>query len=147
MGAFILNGENSVLGKLHHSPLVWNEPNRYDSLDQKKGIFKINKNEQQLIRCQPYLLRFNDFLNLKGKYINSDDLYFKLGKFPSPLPPNAMAKMGFCTLTPKETEIALDLIYKSNEYHKINNNETIVLDEKNIMYFNGKLNVDNIGDT
>jgi hypothetical protein len=37
-------------------------------------------------------------------------LYFELGKFGYPLPSNSVSGMGFCTLTPGETDIALNLL-------------------------------------
>ncbi|MBC7348469.1 MAG: hypothetical protein H5U05_00685 [Candidatus Aminicenantes bacterium] len=123
--AFYINGQYSPLGKKANANLCWDESKRniYKPTD-KPGIFKI-KNGKDV--CQPYLIRFEDNSGLKGKYISSDELYFELGKFPYPLPTNAMSSMGFCTMTPGEVSAALKLIETSNEKINIETDENIEL--------------------
>lgn len=52
---------------------------------------------------------------MAGRYIVSDQLYFELGEYPYPLPSNSIAGMGFCTITPGETNILLDLLENEHE--------------------------------
>ena len=109
-GAFYLNGTYSPLGSKAQAPLVWDESHRqrYKSTD-RPGIFTRPAINDTPV-CQPYLIRFEDKLGLKGNSILSDDLYFELGDFPYPLPTNSIADMSFCTMTPAEVRIALRLL-------------------------------------
>ncbi len=104
IGSFYLNGKTSPLGREANSNLVWDESRRYRGTD-KEGVFVVNDKE----KCQPVIVLFKDTLGLQRKQISSDDLYFELGSYPYPLPSNAIQNMGFCTLTPGETQIALKL--------------------------------------
>jgi len=117
-GAFYLNGPYSPMGRQAKAKVYWDESRRerYESTG-KPGIFKVPKagsqeNQQNGLRCQPYLIIFKDRLDLKGTIISSDQLYFELGKYGYPLPSNSISGMGFCTLTPRETDIALSLLKK-----------------------------------
>lgn len=112
-GSFYLNGIYSPLGRKTNAEVFWDESDRscYKKTG-KEGIFirpEIDENEV----CQPYIILFEDNLGFKGNAISSDQLYFELGKFPFPLPTNSISGMGFCTMTPGETRIALDLIENS----------------------------------
>lgn len=109
-GAFYLNGPYSPMGKKAKARICWDESkrDRYEATDQP-GIFEVPEVGQ---RCQPYLIAFQDELKLKGQTITSDQLYFELGKYSYPLPSNSISGMGFCTLTPGETNIALELLKK-----------------------------------
>ena len=111
-GAFYLNGETSSLGKLAEAPLAWDESKRpnYSSVAGRRGVFLVPVPEQNQERCQPYLLRFQDRLSMKGRTIRSDQLYWRLGDYGFPLPSNSIQGMGLCTLTPREVEIALSLL-------------------------------------
>lgn len=102
--AFYLNGQYSPLGRRADAPLVWDESDRYDSLDES-GLFETERGE----KCQPYLIRFDDNLGLAGRYITTDQYYIDLSEYPYPLPSNSMEGMGFCTLTARETEMLLDI--------------------------------------
>jgi hypothetical protein len=113
-GAFYLNGQNSPLGVKAQAPLVWNESSRerYKPTEQL-GIFTrpaLSSPANQTPVCQPYIIRFEDRLGLKGNTILSDDLYFELGEYPYPLPTNSISDMSFCTMTPAEVKLALHLI-------------------------------------
>lgn len=113
-GAFYLNGQNSPMGIRADAPLVWDESNRdvYTATD-KPGVFDAGGDRGE--KAQPFLLRFKDKLGLAGRYIISDQLYFTLGEYEYPLPSNTIAGMGFCTLTPGETDILLDLLKNEPE--------------------------------
>lgn len=107
-GAFYLNGAFSLLGEKAKAPVSWNEGERGKYLSTRtKGMFSIEKGK---VRCQPYLIRFKDRIGIAGNWILSDQLYWELGKYPFPLPSNSISGMGFCTLTPGETNIALKLL-------------------------------------
>lgn len=108
IGAFFVNGPYSPLGKRNKCGIFWDEGQRdcYQRTDQR-GIFIVPEIGE---RCQPYLIIFGDKLGLKGNYISSDDLYWRLGNYSFPLPSNSILGMGFCILTPCETKIALDIL-------------------------------------
>ena len=108
-GAFYLNGPYSPLGRRANSKVCWDESSRYTPTGNP-GIFRRSQDGKEV--CQPYLLMFKDKIGLKGHVIKSDQLYFELGKYPYPLPSNSIVGMGFCTLAPGETEIALSLLEK-----------------------------------
>ena len=108
-GAFYLNGQNSPMGLDVEAPLVWDESDRdpYTPTDHP-GVFDAGGERGE--KAQPFLIQFEDELGLAGRYVISDQLYFTLGEYPYPLPSNTIAGMGFCTITPGETEILLDLL-------------------------------------
>lgn len=114
-GAFFFNGQRSPLGRNGDTPLVWDESerDRYDRVEP--GLFNINDEDDAV--CQPFLLRFEDERDLAGTYITSDQLYFGLGEYPYPLPSNTISGMGFCTLTPGETQMMLNLLENEPEGH------------------------------
>lgn len=107
-GAFYLNGPHSPMGRKARTAVYWDESKRVGyNATRQRGIFEVPDVGK---RCQPYLLRFQDRIGLKGRTIRSDQLYFELGKYNYPLPSNSISGMGFCTLTPGETDIALSLL-------------------------------------
>jgi RecB family endonuclease NucS len=106
-GAFFLNGPHSPMGKKANSDVCWDESQRtIYRATAKKGVFEVPKKGK---RCQPYIIRFEDKHGLKGRAISSDQLFSELGKYGYPLPSNSISGMGFCTLTPGETDVALSL--------------------------------------
>ncbi len=109
-GGFFINGKTSPLGNKANAPLFWDESVRYEKTDCE-GVFLVNESE----KSQPFILKFNEQNDLKGRYIPSDDLYFRLGEYPFPLPSNSIQNMSFCTLSPVEAKILLDLLSKSKE--------------------------------
>lgn len=113
-GAFYINGQKSPMGRKAEAPLVWDESSRdrYEETEEA-GVFDVGNNRGE--RCQPFLIRFEDQRGLAGNYIVSDQLYFKLGEYPYPLPSNSIAGMGFCTITPAETDILLNLLENEPE--------------------------------
>lgn len=130
-GAFYLNGPYSPLGHRAKAELVWDESkrSRYRQTT-RKGIFTrplVNK----IPISQPYLLLFEDALELKGKSIVSDELYFELGEFPYPLPTNSITGMGFCTMTPAEVTKTLRLLReRPDKPFETSTDETIELSGK-----------------
>lgn len=140
--SFYLNGRNSPLGILHKSEIFWDESKRYIPT-KKEGVFKIEdiKNE----KSQPFIIRFSD-TEIKGKAIKSDELYYELGKLRHPLPSNSITGMGFCTLTPIETKIALKLLQNSNEniLDTETSKESLSVGKGNL--FNGDFGFDSIYD-
>ena len=127
VGSFYINGKTSPLGIKSNANLFWDESNRYTATD-KEGVFKVNGSD----KSQPFMFQFTTNADT-GKYILSDALYLELGKYPYPLPSNSMQKMGFCTLTPGETNTLLQLINGSDneidyaECDDINKNGTETL--------------------
>ena len=105
-GAFCLNGTYSPLGRHANADLYWDESARYNPTEHE-GVFTL---EDGKTRCQPYLIRFEDRLGIKGRWIRSDDLYWKLGEYGYPLPSNSIQGMSFCTLTPIEAAICVSLL-------------------------------------
>jgi len=122
IASFYLNGKTSPLGRKADAELFWDESKRYNPTDQK-GIFEVNDKK----RSQPFILQFNKIECLTGKQISSDDLYFELGKYPYPLPSNTIQGMSFCTLTPGESQISLDLAKRSNKYFNTACDENMII--------------------
>jgi len=114
-GSFLLNGPYCPLGRETHSDICWDESSRrrYTST-QRPGVF-IVRTDGQNERCQPYLIRFEDALGIKGNSIESDQLYTELSFLNYPLASNSIQGMSFCTITPGETDILLDLLSSSTE--------------------------------
>ena len=111
-GSFYLNGQHSPMARRARAGLCWDESVRacYGATAEP-GVFVVPAiRETAKERSQPYLIRFEDRLGLKGKAISSDLLYWKLGEYGFPLPSNSIQGMSFCTLTPRETELALSLL-------------------------------------
>ncbi|HOI24124.1 MAG TPA: hypothetical protein PK581_00820 [Caldisericia bacterium] len=108
--SFYLNGTTSPLGIKAKAPLFWDESSRYKSTS-KEGVFFVDEKE----KAQPFMLLFDKVSNLTGKQISSDEFYDEVGQFPFPLPSNSIQGMGFCTLTPGETKIAIDLFASSEK--------------------------------
>ncbi|WP_396611467.1 hypothetical protein ACH9L7_14860 [Haloferax sp. S1W] len=113
-GAFYINGKKSPLGREADAPLVWDESSRdkYGETDEP-GVFDAGGERGE--KCQPFLIQFEDNQDMAGRYIISDQLYFELGEYPYPLPSNSIAGMGFCTITPAETDILLNLLENEHE--------------------------------
>jgi len=135
LAAYYLNGEYCPMGRKSKAPLVWDESERecYPPTD-KPGIFKVTTQNGVQDRCQPYLIRFEDRLDLRGQAITSDVLYFDLGSYPYPLPSNAIQDMSFCTLTPGEVEILLTKMKESQENTFKESKESITLSKDPIPY-------------
>lgn len=122
IASFYINGKNSPLGRSANAELFWDESKRYIATDQE-GIFKVNGKE----RSQPFILQFNIVSEWTGKQISSDELYFELGQYPYPLPSNTIQGMSFCTLTPGETQVALDLVKQSKTYFEVKCDDNMIV--------------------
>jgi len=113
-GAFYLNGRLFPIGERAHAPLVWDEsPRSCYSATDVRGVFLRNVQDDNKERCQPYLVRFSDRLGMRGQTISSDELYFELGSYNYPLPSNSIQNMSFCTLTPREVDLLLEMMKSS----------------------------------
>lgn len=134
-GCFYLNGSLSPMGIKSDAKLCWNESTRgrYKATN-RPGVFMVTTKDGLEERCQPYLIRFKDEIGLLGKNILSDDYYYELGKFGHPLPSNTIQGMSFCTLTPGECEILLELLQKSSSPRSSKSSEEIDLTEEPISY-------------
>lgn len=113
-GAFYINGRMSPLGRKADAPLLWDESARDTyGFAEGPGVFDTGGDSGE--KCQPFLVQFSDDRDMAGRFIVSDQLYFELGEYPYPLPSNSIAGMGFCTITPAETSILLDLLENDPE--------------------------------
>ena len=143
-GCFYLNGPFSPMGRAAEAGISWDESERekYKATD-KPGIFKVLIDGEYEERCQPYLIRFTDKIGLRGNSIQSDDLYFELGRFSYPLPSNSMQGMGFCTLTPGETDTLLSLLRSDSEcvFRETSENVDFVGDPA---YYNPRYGIQNL---
>lgn len=112
-GSFYINGPYSPLGRAVGADIYWDESDRrIYRPTERSGIFQVKRNGY-VERCQPYLIRFEDELDLKGQAIESDVLYSELSLLPYPVASNSIQEMSFCTITPGETRILLDLLGRS----------------------------------
>jgi len=127
--SFYLNGNTSPLGRKANAPLFWDESLRYKPTD-KAGVFNVNG----VPKSQPYILLFDAVKGLTGRYISSDDLYFELGKYPYPLPSNTIQGMSFCTLTPGETNSALQLCKESKYSYEDDNAEENSIGTRKVIF-------------
>lgn len=112
---FYLNGDTSPIGRKANSNKYIDMSNRFETTD-KDGVYHLGKNSrnEDRNRAMPFIIEFDNNMPLSGKQITSDELYFRLGDYNYPFPSNSIQSRGMCTLTPKETEILLDLVEKSN---------------------------------
>lgn len=127
--SFYLNGDTSPLGRKANAPLFWDESQRYHPTD-KDGVFNV----KGIPKSQPYILLFDAVAGLTGNFVSSDDLYFELGRYPYPLPSNTIEGMSFCTLTPGETETALNLCKNSDGSYFTDNNETMAVGTDKVLF-------------
>lgn len=118
IGAFYLNGPFSPMGLKANAPMVWDESkrSRYRHTTTPGQFIRpgLGRNIPISVVCQPYLIQFEDKQDLAGRAIRSDDLYNKVGEYSYPLPSISIANMSFCTITPGETQIALELFGNCN---------------------------------
>lgn len=116
-GAFYLNGALTELGKAAIAALHWDESARpiYQASDPP-GVFKrpsLPEEGSNVEVCQPYVLKFQTDSALHRKSISSDELYYEIGGKPYPLPSNVVRGQSFCTLTPYETNVVIQLMSDS----------------------------------
>lgn len=134
-GSFILNGQTAPLGREANASLCWDESTRpIYKRTTEAGVFNLPA-QGDATRCQPYLIQFSDRIGLKGRQIASDDLYWKLGDYPFPLPSNSIQSASFCILTPAEVGIALDLLKSSKKTFEFGSKPSDPSLSTNIRYF------------
>lgn len=136
---FYLNGDTSPIGRKANSKKYIDLSNRYDTVEN--GVYYLGKNTrgEDRNRAMPFIIEFNNKLPLSGKQITSDELYFKLGDYNYPFPSNSIQKRGMCTLTPKETEILLDLMKESDTFLDFDKTTDIVINDENKKLFDKNL--------
>lgn len=141
---FYLNGLTSPLGRKAKSKRYINMDKRYDNdeygLTENEGVYNFGKNQrgEPIKKTNPFIIEFEKN-ELSGSQITSDELYFELGNYNYPFPSNSIQHRGACTLTPKETEILLNLIKNSNSKFKIHdslNENTIITPSKKTIFKN-----------
>jgi len=115
-GSYFFNGPYSPMGRRVNADIYWDESSRgrYEATEQQ-GIFKDRTNGSREDKCQPYIIRYSDELGLSGNSIESDVLYTELSFLPFPVPSNSIQRMSFCTLTPGETDMLIELLQTSSE--------------------------------
>jgi hypothetical protein len=109
-GSFYLNGDTSPLGKEANAHLFWDESARFVKTP-RPGIFLVRDKE----KCQPAVVLFKVNPGMTRRRFGVEDFYFRLSSYPYPLPSKATQDLGLWTLTPGETQVALDLLSVSPE--------------------------------
>lgn len=133
---FYLNGDTSPICRKAKSELFVDMSNVFERKEHD-GVYQIYiKNSKRYItRSMPYIIEF-ERNELSGKQISSDELYFELGKYNFPLPSNAIQKMGMCTLTPRETEILMNLMEESEEEISLKSStQAKILNHKRVSFY------------
>lgn len=137
---FYLNGDTSPLGRKAHSKKYIDVSELYESTEND-GVYNLGKNQrgEDLERALPFVIEFDNKKDLTGKQISSDDLYFELGDYNFPFPSNTIQGRGLCTLTPKETQILLDLMENSDKKIELQINKKTKKDSENKTIFSKSL--------
>ncbi len=137
---FYLNGDTSPLGRKAHSKKYIDVSELWESTE-RDGVYNIGKNQrgEDRERALPFIIEFDNKKDLTGKQISSDDLYFELGDYNFPFPSNTIQGRGLCTLTPKETEILLDLMKNSDKKIDLQINKKTKKDSENKTIFSKSL--------
>ena len=133
---FYLNGNTSPIGRKAKSELFVDLSKVYPDI-RGEGVYNIGKNNrnEDMIRSMPFIIKFEKN-ELTGKQITSDELYFELGNYNFPFPSNSIQGIGLCTLAPRETEILIDLMKKSDErlFYEFSTHEKILNNKKVLFY-------------
>lgn len=133
-GAFYINGQKSPMGREADAPLVWDESDRdtYEATDEP-GVFKTDDDDTGT--CQPFLVQFEDGLDLAGAYVTADQFYLALGNYPYLLPAHDLEERNSFTLTPGEVNTLVELLKTKSEGHiEPLNNETVEFEREPIPY-------------
>lgn len=103
-GAFYINGRRGLLGKRAEAPIVWDESrwNRFEP-PAREGLDSASRPPV----CQPFLLRFRDWMQFRGRWIDEDAFYFALRDYNHLLPTTWMTS-NMVSTSPGETEVLLD---------------------------------------
>lgn len=132
---FYLNGNTSPMGRKSNSEMFVDLSNVQPTTEDE-GVYYLGKNtrNEDRNRALPFVIEF-ETNELSGKQISSDDLYFELGKYNFPFPSNAIQKLAIVTLTPKETEILIDLMKESpNKIFYDFDDQIKILDNKKVLF-------------
>ena len=132
---FYLNGDTSPMGRKANSEKFadWSD---IQPPTEQDGVYFLGKNtrNEDRNRAIPFIIEF-ETNELSGKTIASDDLYFELGKYNFPFPSNSIQGIAIATLTPKETEILIDLMKKSeNKISYDSYNQIKILNNKRVAF-------------
>lgn len=128
---FYLNGQTSPLGKKANSEFYYEYT--LPKSKENEETYIINDEE----KAMPFTIEFELDDELTGRKISVDDLYWELSQYNYPLPINSIQGLAMATLTPKETDILLDLLKNSDKKIKnkpIKNEPTINNDKKTKFY-------------
>ena len=129
-GSFYLNGDTSPLGKQANAHLFWDESARYVRTP-KPGISFVREKE----KCQPAVFLFKDSPGMTRSRISVEDFYFRLASYPYLLPSKVTQDRGLWTLTPGETQVALDRLSVSPEVlEPLNIRQKVVRGENHILF-------------
>lgn len=132
---FYLNGNTSPMGRKADSEKFVDFSNIQPTTEDD-GVYYLGKNarNEDRNRAVPFIIEF-ETNELSGKQIASDDLYFELGNYNFPFPSNSIQGIGIATLTPRETEILIDLMKESKERVFYGFNSQIkILDNKKVPF-------------
>ena len=132
---FYLNGNTSPMGRKANSEKYVDLSNIQQTTEDD-GVYYLGKNtrNEDRNRAMPFVIEF-ETNELSGKQISSDDLYFELGNYNFPFPSNSIQGIGIATLTPRETEILIDLMKESKERVFYDFNSQIkILDNKKVPF-------------
>lgn len=112
-GGFYLNGSTSEMGRDADANLIWDESERYIEIGEPGKFLREKVDEGSYdhsdIYSQPYLIQF-ETSGLTGQYIVSDQFYLAVSQYRNLLPGNSITSVGFCTLTPGETDHLITLL-------------------------------------
>lgn len=105
-GAFYLNGRCGLLGSRADPPTVWDESEweRYEP-PSRAGLDSVSRPSV----CQPFLLRFRDWLGLQGRWIEGCRLFYALRDCNYLLPTTHAASNVF-PVSPGEADRLLALL-------------------------------------
>lgn len=103
---FYLNGDRGPIGSTANAPLAWDE-NRWDAF-APPGTEGRNWRYRPR-RCQPFLLRFENDHELKGRYVDEHAYYVALGDYRHLLPSTDDVS-GLTRLSPGEADHLRSLI-------------------------------------
>lgn len=103
---FYLNGNRGLIGKRADAPLAWDET-RWDAFAPpgREG----HNWRYRPTPCQPFLLRFEDHLDLTGRWIKDHAYYVALGDYRHLLPTTNDVS-GLTPMSPGETDRLLALL-------------------------------------
>lgn len=91
-------------------------PNRREDDVDDDGVFEQETRHETVDKHQPFLVSFVDQHGLRGREIRSDVLnYYHTEDLPFPTPASEMNDVGFCALTPRETNLLLEKFEETDQ--------------------------------